>query len=571
MLLTLSMRNVALIESLTLEFQRGLHVVTGETGAGKSIVVDAVNLVLGGRADRELIRTGSDKAWVEATFDASDCTDAQSMLAEQGLEAEGNTVTLYRELTRSGRNLCRVCGVTMPVTFLRELAAHLMDVHGQHEHQFLMDPKYHMQFLDAFGGAEHQALMAATAEAYQAFIASHRAYAKLVKENEQKTRRMENLRDDLNMLKKARLKPGEEETLTAERDKFRHAEKTSHAFLAAEGAISATGEEGGGAVSAWRSATQALRTIAELTPEYQALYNRFESLGYEIEEAAYDLSRMKEAEEYDPQRAEQVENRLDLIRRLERRFGPSVEEVLAAQEKMTAEFEQLNNLDAQVNELAAEHKRLLAAYRQCARELTASRKALAQRFEQAMMEQLRDLGMEKTVFEVAFAPHTGRQPMPQSDGDDTLEFMSSPNPGEPLKPLAKIATGGELSRMMLAIKSLEAARGGVGTMVFDEIDTGISGRMAQVVAEKMAMIAAHRQVLCVTHLPQIAAMADHQLLVEKHQEADSTHTTVQTLDHAGRVSELARMIGGAGSNDESARQHAESMLAQAEQYKASKK
>lgn len=193
MLLTLSMRNVALIESLTLEFQRGLHVVTGETGAGKSIVVDAVNLVLGGRADRELIRTGSDKAWVEATFDASDCTDAQSMLAEQGLEAEGNTVTLYRELTRSGRNLCRVCGVTMPVTFLRELAAHLMDVHGQHEHQFLMDPKYHMQFLDAFGGAEHQALMAATAEAYQAFIASHRAYAKLVKENEQKTRRMENL------------------------------------------------------------------------------------------------------------------------------------------------------------------------------------------------------------------------------------------------------------------------------------------------------------------------------------------------------------------------------------------
>ena len=364
MLLTLSMRNVALIESLTLEFQRGLHVVTGETGAGKSIVVDAVNLVLGGRADRELIRTGSDKAWVEATFDASDCTDAQNMLAEQGLEAEGNTVTLYRELTRSGRNLCRVCGVTMPVTFLRELAAHLMDVHGQHEHQFLMDPKYHMQFLDAFGGAEHQALMAATAEAYQAFIASHRAYAKLVKENEQKTRRMENLRDDLNMLKKARLKPGEEETLTAERDKFRHAEKTSHAFLAAEGAISATGEEGGGAVSAWRSATQALRTIAELTPEYQALYNRFESLGYEIEEAAYDLSRMKEAEEYDPQRAEQVENRLDLIRRLERRFGPSVEEVLAAQEKMTAEFEQLNNLDAQVNELAAEHKRLLAAYRQ---------------------------------------------------------------------------------------------------------------------------------------------------------------------------------------------------------------
>lgn len=570
MLLELSMRNIALIESLTLTFARGLHVMTGETGAGKSIVVDAVNLVLGGRADRDLIRTGTDKAWVEATFDLCDCPGAEKLLEAQSLTAEGGIVTLYREISRSGRNLCRVCGVAMPVSFLKELAAALMDVHGQHEHQFLMDPQYHMRFLDAFGDKAHQALLRETDAAYQTFIQNHRAYARLVKENEQKNRRLEDLKDDLSMLQKAHLKPGEEEALTAERDRFRHAEKTSHAFRAAEGALTATGEEGGGAVSAWRSATQALRQIAPLSPEYQTLYERFESLGYELEEAAYDLSRMKDAQDFDPHRAEQVENRLDLIRRLERRFGPTVAEVLQKQQALSEEYDRLSGMEEQVSAMAAEHKRLLAAYRQCARSLTEARTALARRFEQAMMAQLQDLGMEKTVFQVAFAPPAVKPPMPQSSGDDTLQFMISPNPGEPLKPLSKIASGGELSRLMLAIKSLEAAHGGVGTMVFDEIDTGISGHMAQVVAEKMAMIAAHRQVLCVTHLPQIAAMADHQLLVEKHQEADRTHTTVRTLDHAGRVQELARMIGGAGgAEDTSALQHAESMLTQAAQAKES--
>ncbi len=562
MLLTLSMRNVALIESLTLEFQRGLHVMTGETGAGKSIVVDAVNLALGGRADRELIRTGTDKAWVEAAFDVSDCPKAVALLAEQHLEAEGGVATLYREISRNGRNLCRVCGVTMPVAFLRDLAALLMDVHGQHEHQFLMDPKYHMQFLDVFGGEGHRALLAQTAQAYQAFIANHRAYARLVKENEQKNRRLEELRADLAVMKKARLKPGEEELLTQERDRLRHGEKIRLALTAAEGALTAGGEEGG-VISAWRGATQALRGIAELSPEYQAMQERMESLGYELEELSYDLSRMREANEFDPQRAEAVENRLDLIRRLERRFGPALTDVLAAQASMQEEFDRLNGLEDQVERMGAEHKRLLAAYRQCARALTQARTELARRFEAAMMEQLKDLGMEKTVFEVAFAPRPQRQPMPQSDGDDVLEFMISPNPGEPLKPLWKIASGGELSRLMLAIKSLEAGQGGVGAMVFDEIDTGISGRMAQVVAEKMSAIARRRQVLCVTHLPQIAAMADHQLLVEKHQEADRTHTTVRVLDDAGRIAELARMIGGAGDSDESARRHARRMLEEA--------
>lgn len=565
MLLTLSVRNIALIESLTLDFQRGLHVMTGETGAGKSIVVDAVNLVLGGRADRDLIRTGTDKAWVEAVFDISDAPRARELLASQGLDAEGGVATLYREISRSGRNICRVCGVAMPVAYLKELAALMMGVHGQHEHQFLMDARCHLNFLDNFGGAEHQVLLAQTADAYQQFIANHRAYARLVRENEEKTRRLHELEEDLELLRRAKLKPGEEEALLAERERSRRGEKAHIALQAAEGALSPGGEEGGGVLSAWRCAVQALRGLAAMDEGFQELHDRFETMGYEMEELSYDLSRMKDAMEYDPQRAEQVENRLDLIRRLERRFGPTVEDVLAAQSRMQEEHDHLSGLEEEVQQVGAEHKRLLSAYRACARRLTEERMRLAQTFEQAMMGQLRELGMEKTVFQVAFAPRPARQPMPQREGDDTLEFMISPNPGEPLKPLSKIASGGELSRMMLAIKSLEAAQGGVGTMVFDEIDTGISGRMAQVVAEKMAAIAARRQVLCVTHLPQIAAMADHQLLVEKHQEADKTHTTVRVLDEQGRISELARMIGGAGDNDQSARQHAENMLRQAAQ------
>ena len=273
---------------------------------------------------------------------------------------------------------------------------------------------------------------------------------------------------------------------------------------------------------------------------------------------------MMENGEFDPRRAEQVEARLDLIRRLERKYGENIPAVLANQEQMQEEYDNFASMDQQVAAMGQEHKRLLAAYRTLARQLTASRQALAAVFEKRMMAQLADLGMEKTVFQAAFAPRPeGRQPMPQPTGDDAVEFMISPNPGEPMKPLSKIASGGELSRLMLAIKSLEAEKVGVGCMVFDEIDTGISGRMAQVVAEKMALIARRRQVLCVTHLPQIAAMAEHQFLVEKHTESGRTNTTVTRLTQEQRVAEVARMLGGADGSEASALSHAAHMLAQA--------
>lgn len=560
MILSMRMRNIALIEELSLEFGEGLHVMTGETGAGKSIVVDAVNLVLGGRAARELIRTGTDKAWVEAVFDASGNEKVAKWAQAQELDDFDGTVTLYREITRSGRNLCRVCRVVMPLSALKDIAVLLMDVHGQHEAQFLMNSQYHLLFLDAAGGDDYQALLSRVDAAYQAFITNHRQYARLVKENEKKQYRMESLKKSLEELEKARLKLGEEETLAAEKERFRHSEKIATAVAAAHRAISAN-DDSETVLSRVKEAADALRSLAAFGESYVSLAQRCDSAYYELEEIGYELADLTEKGEFDPVRAEKVETRLDLIRRMERKYGETVAEVLSQQQKMQEEYDNYVSLDEQVAKTGAEHKRLLAQYRQLARQLTEARHGLANEFEKNMMAQLKDLGMGNTIFQVSFAIRPeGKIFMPQSVGDDVIEFMISPNPGEPLKPLSKIASGGELSRLMLAIKSLEAEKGGVGTMVFDEIDTGISGRMAQVVAEKMALIARKRQVICVTHLPQIAAMAAHQFLVEKRVEGERTNTSVRLLSPKERISEVARMLGGADGSEGSAMSHAAHML-----------
>ena len=566
MILSLHIRHIALIDDLTISFSQGMHVLTGETGAGKSIVVDAVNLVLGGRADRDLIRTGEEKAQVEAVFDAADSPAVAAFLAEREIEQEG-LVTLSREISRSGRGLCRICGTVMPVSALRELADLLMDVHGQHEANFLMDSRYHLRFLDATGDEAHQRLLAETEEACAAFLACHRHYGRLVREHERRDFRMEQLKKSLEELRRAKLKAGEEETLKQEQERGRHMEKISSALREAYSRVSAG--EGFSALPVLKPAIPALQAIEELDPAYKALSTRLASAYYELEEVGYELAGMIDASDFDSARAEQVESRLDLIRRLERKYGEDIPAVLSAQEAMETELEGLASMDQQLAELAAEDRRLLAAYRTVSARLSASRRELAAAFEQGMMTQLRELGMERTVFSVAFSrAGDGHPVLPQPEGDDLVEFQISPNPGEPLKPLSRIASGGELSRIMLALKTMEADRGGVGCMVFDEIDTGISGRMAQVVAEKMAGIARNRQVICVTHLPQIAAMAAHAYLVEKQVNDGRTSTSVRLLDEDGRAAELARMLFGADGSSDSALLHARHMLRSAEEFRA---
>ncbi len=565
MIQSLHIRNIALIEDLTLQFAQGLHVMTGETGAGKSIVVDAVNLVLGGRADRDLIRTGTTRASVEAVFDISGDVFVADYLNSQQIFVEDHQVTLYREMTAT-RNVCRVCGVVTPVSVLKETAALLMDVHGQHEGRFLLDPRYHLGFLDESGNDAHQQLLKETEQACNAFLECHRQYGRLVRENERKQFRMESLKKSLGEIGKARLRPGEDELLEKEQEKLKHNGRIVHAIRTAYSQMAA-GEDVS-ALTQIKTAMNALEGIRDLDESYATLADRVKNAYYELEDAGYEISSLMDQGEFDPKRAAAVDQKLELIRRLKKQYGATIEDILAKEQEMHEEYDALESLDDQLEALTAEHKKLLAAYRTKARELSQSRHVLAEVFQKNMLKQLADLGMEKTQFEVAFAPPPARQQLPQPTGEDQVEFMISANPGEPLKSMSRIASGGELSRIMLALKSLEAERGGVGCMVFDEIDTGISGRMAQVVAEKMSLIARSRQVICVTHLPQIAAMADHEFLVEKQESDGRTNTSVHLLTEEERIAEVGRMVGGTEGSDASAKQHASHMLESAAAFRA---
>ncbi len=545
MIQSLTIRNFVLIEDLTIDFHSGMQVMTGETGAGKSIVVDAVGLVLGGRADRSLIRAGTNKACVEAVFETPGNLQIESILQRECIEYDGSTVTLYREIFSGGKNLCRVCGVVVPVSILKEISCHLMDIHGQHDHQFLMNPEMHLSFLDRMGNAEHRLQTEKTADACVKFLIVHRSYVAMKKETERKQIRMGELENALKTLHAARLKEGEEEQLQKECLRLQNAEKLTLTLRNAREMLS-YGDSDLSSLEKIKSASYAVGSLSRFGDQFRNLQERCEQAYYELEEVVFELNGLLDEFEQDPQRKEKAEARLDLIRRLEKKYGPSIGAVLLEQQRMESEYQNLCSLEDRIAETAAEHRKLLNDYRHEARTLTESRKQLADEFENRMKSQLQDLGMEKTDFRVCFHPiQTEKRPMPRPEGDDRIEFMISPNPGEPLRPLAKVASGGELSRMMLALKTLEAEGSGVDCMVFDEIDTGISGQMAQVVAEKMRAIAGHRQVICVTHLPQIAAAADYQLQVSKAVVDGRTLTSVRELDRQERISEVARMISGA--------------------------
>ncbi len=556
MLLALTIRNVALIENLTITLHEGFHVLTGETGAGKSIVVDAVNLVLGGRADRELIRTGSDKAYVEALFDIRDNPNIQAVLLKQELEAEDGILTISREITAAGRNVCRVMGVSLPLNILKEITSPLVDVHGQHEHQFLMDERRHLLFLDSFGDEKHRECMEKATRALENYQALTRELNRLTRENSQREQRMDTLRFQLQELKAAKLVSGEEEEHKRELERLRHSVKISEAMLKAYEDVYAGAGKQYSALALLRQAASAMEGIRSLDPEYEKLHEKLTGLYYELEDAGLILRSLSEGVQADPDRREQLETRLDMIRRLERKYGPTVDEVIAYLKKITEEYAAFESMDETLEEMHQRQKELFAAWRKEAALLLESRKKLAAWFEKEMVAQLQELGMGKTQFAVQFG-----QPFSQTEvQEEEVAFLISPNPGEPLKPLSKIASGGELSRLMLAIKSIAAKRGLVPTMIFDEIDTGISGKIAQVVAEKIAKIAAFRQVLCVTHLPQIAAMADYHYLVEKAVEGGRTYTGIHELDEPSRERELARMVGGTGGENDSGLLHARNLL-----------
>lgn len=562
MLQSLYLENIALIEKLGIELFPGFNVLTGETGAGKSIIIDAVNFVLGERTSRDLIRNGAARAKVEAVFNLNEGDAAFAALDALGIEYDGNELILSRELSAAGRNACRVNGTLVPVASLKSVSDTLVDIHGQHEHQALLDAENHISYLDAYCHADSLPII----EKIDAIVS--RRNELMLKRNSgfsserEREREMDMLRYQIEEIASANLEAGEEERLNAEKTVLLNAERIRTALETAHMALS--GAEEGSALSAIDTARRSMRDIAALNKDYEALGDKIEELYYAAEDISFVLRDTSENVESDMQRLEEIEQRLKLISDLKRKYGRTVEDVIDFGKDAGTKLNELENAEALAAELDAKLDKLKAEYNVAADELSKVRRAAGDRLKRDVLNELKDLGMAKAMFDVALSDASGGEP--RKGGRETAEFMLSANPGEPLKPLEKVASGGELSRIMLCFKSIFADNDRVPTLIFDEIDTGISGRTAAVVGEKMLGIAKKHQVICVTHLAQIAALADAHLMVRKYDDGKNTFVETRQLNEEEKVQRIAQMMDGE-SDSPSALTHARELIARADKIK----
>mgnify|MGYP002740204949 FL=1 len=557
MLELLHIENIAIIEHADIAFGSGFNALTGETGAGKSIVIDALGAVLGQRTSRELIRTGAEKAFVSATFGGVPAE--LPGLEENGLAPEEDgTLLLQRELYGDGKNVCRVSGRPVTVAQLRRIGASLLNIHGQHDGQQLLDEEQHLFYLDRFGRVDAE--LTAYRERFDAWRATKREMDALKMDEAEKARRVDMLHHQIDELERADLQEGEEETLLARRNILRNGEKFLSAISAADACLNG-GDESLGAVSAIKEAEDALRGLRSLEDEFVELSDRLESLRCEAYDLAETIRDKKDEYDFSPQELDAVESRCDQLYRLKKKYGSSVEEMLSYLERSREELDRIEYADDRLAQLAEKCTAQERTAREAAHALTDKRRAAAKELETRISRELSELDMPKLRFSIDF-----QEKELSEDGTDTVEFLMSANVGEDLRPIRKIASGGELSRIMLALKNVLAEQDSVMTMVFDEVDTGVSGRAAQRVAEKLARLSRTRQVLCVTHLPQLTAMADVHFGVEKGEENGRTLTRVRELDRAARRAEIARMSGG-DHPSETMLSGAEELLSAAESFK----
>lgn len=565
MLKQISIRNFVLVADVVFTPDTGLNVLSGETGAGKSIVVDAVNFLLGGRADRDVIRTGTDKAVVEGIFDVRGLTTVHDVLSENELEPDENgELLLSREISQSGRSVCRIMGVAVPLTMLKRIARYLMDIHGQHDHQALLDENTHLTFLDAFGLDEHAKQLAALSQAYTSYKEADAAFHTMHARGVERAERIQLLTLQQQELAVAKLVPGEEEELLRTRDVLRNADKVRAALDAAYHDLYGADRARETALFLTRAASDALAPIAALGADYAQLRERLDSLYYDIEDIALTARSLSEGVADGGRTLEDVEERLDLLRRLGRKYGATVEDMLGALVRIEQELAQFATMDETLTELELARDKAAHAYRVQAGLVSQSRTRIAQMLEKRIEEQLSQLNMKGTRIRVQVACDDQRV---SKDGFDTAKILMAANAGEPPRALSRIASGGELSRVMLALKSIAAEKSDIPAMVFDEIDTGISGHTAQAVAEKLWDTARYRQVICVTHLQQIACMASRHFLVEKGEENDRTTASVEVLTNSAREKEIARMLGSVRGKSDSSIAHARAMLSDALAYR----
>ncbi len=537
MLNLLHIENIAVIESADISFDGGFNVLTGETGAGKSIVIDAISAILGERAYRDMIRTGASKASVRAVFTQTPKCD---WFEENGIPYDSETV-IQRDIFLDGKNVCRVNGTLVTVAILHKLGIQLINIHGQHDSASLFDEDNHLVFLDEF--SSNEALRQSYREKYDAVAALRHEIQRMTMDEGEKLRRMETLKYQIAEIEKASLEPGEDEALEERRKLLQNAEKLSQGMDEAVEALYG-GDESEGASGLLAQAEHTLGRLSRFSDSYSSLHERVADLMYQVRDIAEEVKDARDDLSYSADELEQIESRLDIIHRLRRKYGASCEDILEYLENARKELDDIEFADDHLERLKTKLKKAEAQAWEEARKLRQNRVENAKIMTERILTELTQLDMPRVQFQCVF-----QELELTPNGADAVAFYMSANAGEALKPMSKVASGGELARIMLSMKNVLAEKDQIGTLIFDEVDTGVSGRAAQKVAEKLRSLARHKQVLCVTHLPQMAALANTHMLIAKSERDGRTYTTVTPLDKEGRKRELARIIGGAHITD----------------------
>ena len=532
MLNLLHIENIAVIECADITFDRGFNILTGETGAGKSIVIDAISAILGERAYRDMIRTGANKASVRAVFSG---VPLLPWFEYNGVEHD-DEIVIQREIYLDGKNICRVNGCPVTVSILRQLGIQLINIHGQHDSASLFDEDNHLYFLDSF--ADHAPLMEDYAAKFSLVSSLRREIDRKSMDEGEKLRRMETLKFQIAEIEKADLQPGEDEELESRRKVLQNAEKLSDGLDEAVECLYG-GDDSDGAAALLNQAERALGKLSRYTDAFSSMQEKLADLMYQVQDIAEEIRDGRDDLSYSADELEQIESRLDIIHKLRRKYGVTCADILSYLQKAKQELDEIEFADDHIERLKLKLKKAEKETRDAANHLRASRLAAADILSSRILEELAQLDMPKVQFECVFT-----ELELTANGADGVAFFMSANAGEALKPMSKVASGGELARIMLAMKNVLAEKDQVNTLIFDEVDTGVSGRAAQRVAEKLKRVAINKQVLCVTHLPQLAALADTHLLIAKEERQGRTYTTVTPLDIEGRKRELARIIGG---------------------------
>ena len=549
MLDLLHIENIAVIEQADISFQPGFNALTGETGAGKSIVIDAISAILGQRAYRDAIRNGTDKASIRAVF--RDVPE-YPWFAENDVPYEGGEVLIQRQIHADGKNVCKVNGTLVSVSILRGLGKQLIQIHGQHDSAQLFDEANHLLMLDAY--ADHQPLLEKYREAFLDMDALRKKIRSLTMDEAEKQRKIETLTYQIQEIDRAGLHAGEDDELEEKRRIMRSGEKLMTALSEAAAALLG-GDEGEGASSLVSQAQHALASVAGVSGEVESVFTAVQEVSYSLMDAAERVRDLRDSFDFSPGELEAVESRLDVIHRLRRKYGVTCADILAFRDKCQQELEEIELSDDTILKLQNQLREKIRVTKGLSAELTASRTKAAEAFRERLIQELRQLDMPKVQFVIELSPLRHLD----ETGGDACRFMMSANVGEELKQMNRVASGGELARIMLAMKNVLSEKDHIPTMIFDEVDTGVSGRAAQKVAEKLHAVSVGKQVLCVTHLPQIAAMADTHFLISKAEKNGRTYTSVLPLDLEGRKGEIARLIGGAKITDNTLKS-AEEML-----------